>query len=132
MPLYHFSEDPSIERAFAPRSPLAHPETEPLVWANDDWHAPVFFLQRDCPRACFWPLPTTTPDDLARFWDYTACRMVIAVEWAWLQRIQTSTLYRYTFAEDPFVPVQDYGVHVSRETVVPIDVTPMGDLLERH
>jgi hypothetical protein len=130
MPLYHFSEDPSIKR-FAPRPPLAHPETKPFVWAIDDWHAPLYFLPRDCPRACFWPLPTTSQDDLARFWSYTACRMVITVEWAWIERIQAAKLYRYTFAQKPFVPVQDHGVHVSREAVVPIDMIAMGSLLDR-
>jgi hypothetical protein len=130
MPLYHFSEDPSIKR-FVPRPPIAHPETEPLVWAIDEWHAPVYFLPRDCPRACFWPLPTTTPEDHARFWSYTNCRMVIAVEWVWLPRIQTTSLYRYTFPEEAFLGLQDHGVHVSRDTVVPAAVEPMGDLLER-
>ena len=130
MPLYHFSEDPSIE-CFAPRPPLAHPETEPFVWAIDESHAPLYFFPRDCPRACFWPLPSTTPEDLARFWSHTNCRMVIAVEWAWLPRIQTTSLYRYSFAEDSFEPVQDHGVHVSRERIVPVSVVPMGDLLKR-
>jgi hypothetical protein len=128
MPLYHFSEDPNIKQ-FDPRPPLAHPDSEPFVWAIDDWHSPLYFLPRDCPRACFWPLHTTTTEDLARFWSYTSCRMVIAVEWAWLPRIQNSSLYRYTFAEDSFVSVEDHGVHVSREPVVPIAVTTMGDLL---
>ena len=55
MPLYHFSEDPTIER-FVPRAPLARPEVEPLVWAIDEWHQPIYFVPRDCPRVCFWPL----------------------------------------------------------------------------
>ncbi len=57
--------------------------------------------------------------------------MVIAVEWAWLSRIETASLYRYTFAEDSFVSVEDHGVHVSREPVVPVSVTPVGSLMER-
>jgi len=129
MALYHFSEDASIE-CFAPRPPLAHPEAEALVWAIDEWHAPVYFLPRECPRVCFWPLPTTTPEDLVRFWTYTMCRMVIAVEWAWIPRIKTTSLYRYTFPEDTFLSLQDHGVHVSRETVVPSTVEQMGDLLD--
>jgi hypothetical protein len=52
MPLYHFSEDPTI-KVFAPRAPLAHPDYEPLVWAIDDWHQPMYWTPRDCPRILF-------------------------------------------------------------------------------
>ena len=94
MALYHFSEDPTITR-FVPRPPLARPEVEPLVWAIDDWHAPVYFLPRDCPRVCFWPLPTTTAEDYARFFATVSGRMVIAIESGWLERLRTTRLYRY-------------------------------------
>ncbi len=43
MPLSHFSEDPTIAR-FVLRPPLARPTVEPLVWAIDEWHAPLYFL----------------------------------------------------------------------------------------
>jgi hypothetical protein len=49
MKLYHFSEDPHIA-VFEPRAPTARPEVEPLVWAIDEWHAPMYYLLRECPR----------------------------------------------------------------------------------
>lgn len=128
MPLSHFSEDGTIAR-FVPRPPLARPEVEPLVWAIDDWHAPLYFLPRDCPRVCFWPLPTTTDADRARFFAAVSGRMVIAVEGAWLERLRTTRLYRYTMPEETFVDIHDHGVHVSRAPVVPLRVEPVGDLL---
>jgi hypothetical protein len=130
MPLYHFSEDPTIE-CFVPRTPLARPEVEPLVWAIDEWHQPLYFVPRDCPRACFWPLPTTTPEDLERFFGTVSGRMVIAIEAAWLDRLRTTQLYRYVMPEEPFEPLDDAWMYVSRQTVIPLRVEPVGDLLTR-
>ncbi|MDQ6602886.1 MAG: hypothetical protein M3176_06415 [Chloroflexota bacterium] len=79
MPLSHFSEDSTIAR-FMPRSPLARPDVEALVWAIDERHAPVYFFPRDCPRVCFWPLPMTTLEDAARWFAAVPGRMVIAIE----------------------------------------------------
>ena len=36
-------------RTVCAASASAHPDTEPFVWAIDDWHSPVYFLPRDCP-----------------------------------------------------------------------------------
>jgi hypothetical protein len=112
-----------------PRPPLARPEVEPLVWAIDEWHAPTYFVPRDCPRVCFWPLPTTTAEDFARFFAAVPARMVIVIESAWLDRVRTTRLYRYVMPEETFEDLHDYGGHVSRKTVVPLGVEPVGDLL---
>jgi hypothetical protein len=131
MPLYHFSEDPTITH-FVPRAPLAHPEQEPLVWAIDAWHSPVYHLPRDCPRVGFWPLPTTTAADLDRWWGAVSGRIVLTIESAWLQSLRTTRLYRYLMPEETFEYLQEHGhgVHVSCQTVVPLRVEPVGDLLE--
>ncbi len=129
MPLYHYSEEPDIAR-FVPRPPLARPEVEPLVWAIDEWHSPVYHLPRDCPRVCFWPLPGTTAADYDRWFAHVPGRMVIAVESGWLPRVRAATLYRYAFTQDTFIDVRDHGVHVSREAVMPVAVEPVGDLLD--
>ena len=128
MPLYHISEDPTIER-FVPRSPLARPEVEPLVWPIDEWHAPMYFVPRDCPRVCGWPLPTTTPEDYERLFAYVNGRMIVAIEARWLERMHTTRLYRYEMPADSFESLNDAGMYVSRETVVPLRVEPVGDLV---
>lgn len=126
--LYHFSDNGSIE-CFVPRPPLAHPEQEPLVWAIDEQHQPMYFVPRDCPRVCFWPLPTSTPEDLDRFWAYVPDRMVIAIEAAWYERLCTTRIYRYHEPDASFQPLQnDAWMYVSRETVVPIDIEPIDNL----
>ena len=102
MPLFHYSEDPNIER-FVPKAPKHHPEAEPMVWAIDEWHSPLYYLPSDCPRVCFWPLPSTTPEDLERFWPDRSLRMVVAIESRRLEELQRTTIYRYSFDDTTFV-----------------------------
>lgn len=130
MPLYHFSEDAHIS-VFVPRPPLAHPEMAPLVWAINAWHQPMYFVPRDCPRVCFWPLPTTTDADKDRFWSYVSGRMVLAVEAGWFGRLCTTRLYRYLMPEDAFESLHDAGMYVSKHTVVPLAVQVLDDLPRR-
>lgn len=128
MILYHFSEEPDISR-FEPRAPAARPDVEPLVWEIDAWHAPMYYLPRDCPRACFWPDATTTPEDRERWFDGSDARMVIAVESRWLERIRAAALHRYMMPPATFEPTDaTAGHYVSRSAVVPLAVAPVGDL----
>jgi Family of unknown function (DUF6886) len=126
MPLYHFSEEPDI-RGFEPRrSRLAD---EALVWAIDEWHAPMYYFPRDCPRACFWPGPQTTADDRERWFGGVKAKMVIAVESTWLDRIRTAQLYRYTLPEGDFALHDATAGHwVSRGSITPLAAEPVGDL----
>jgi len=128
MALFHYSEDPTIAE-FVPRLGRLG---APMVWAIDAWHSPLYWLPRDCPRVAFWPLPTTTPPDLERWWSTAAGRMVIAIEAAWLERVRSCRLYRYSFDPAAWEPLHDHGCHISRATVRPLAVEPVGDLLARH
>jgi len=52
---------------------------------------------------------------------------------SWAPRIRATRLYEYRFAPEPFEPWPDAdGQWVSHEAVVPIDVVPIGDLIERQ
>ena len=129
VPLYHFSEDPAIE-VFRPHVPEHRDDVEPLVWAIDEWHAPMYYLPRQCPRACFWPGPQTTADDRERWFTGIDARMVIAIECDWLARVRDTILYRYAMPEASFTPHGDDSGHWSTsETVIPLSVEPVGDLL---
>ena len=127
MPLYHFSEDPDI-RVFEPRfSRIANGD---YVWAIDEWHAPMYYLPRDCPRACFWPGPQTTDEDRERWFGGIDAKMIIAVESAQLERIRSTQLSRYVLPEDGFELHDATAGHwVSRAPVAPLAVEPVGDLL---
>jgi hypothetical protein len=141
MALCHFSEQPGI-KVFEPRSPLAHPDVEPLVWAIDEWHAPMYYLPRDCPRACFWPSPVTTAADRERWFNGIDARMVIAIESRWLGPLRATTLYRYEMPAASFVLHDAQGGkdaatapvlrshYASRAPVTPSHVEPVGDLLD--
>jgi len=127
--LYHFSEDAGI-RVFAPHRSRTSVVDEALVWAIDEWHAPMYCFPRDCPRACFWPEPHTTAEDRERWFGHVRARMVIAIEAAWLDRVRTQTLYRYRMPDGPFALHDATAGHwVSRRTVTPLAVEPIADLL---
>ena len=127
--LYHFSEDPTI-RVFVPHRAKTSSLDDAFVWAIDDWHAPMYYVPRDCPRACFWPGEQTTTADRERWFDSVQARMVIAIESAWLDRLRTTSLYRYEMPTASFQLLDATAGHwVSRETVTPLSVEPVGDLL---
>jgi hypothetical protein len=142
--LYHYSEDPTIN-VFHPRPiPVSSAYATPppperaadlLVWAIDEGHAPLYWFPRDCPRVAYWPLPDSTQADLDRFLGHTIARWVIALEGAWLERMRNTTLYEYRLPGDTFLPQWSGGgpgYHISRESVTPLSVEPVGDLLARH
>jgi hypothetical protein len=130
MVLYHFSENPAIT-VFRPHiAKTSAIQEEALVWAIDEWHSPMYYVPRDCPRACFWAGPTTTREDRERWMNHLDPRFVMVVEATWLERIRTVQLYRYSMPAAPFSPALHGGGHyVSREEVNPLEVQPVGDLL---
>jgi hypothetical protein len=129
MTLYHFSEDPGIE-SFVPRTPVHRPDVEPLVWAIDDWHAPMYFFPRDCPRILLWPLPETTGEDMERWFGKSPARILAFIEYGWLDRMHSTPIYRYEMPYKGFFSLDDAGMYVSRETMVPVAREPMGDLVD--
>src|SRR5215204_4221172 len=127
--LYHFSEHPGITN-FVPHRARSSTRAEPLVWAIDGWHSPMYFVPRDCPRACFWPGPQTSPADHERWFSHVRATMVIPIESGWLARLRTTKLYRYTMPEDCFTLADATAGHwVSHETITPLAVETVGDLL---
>ncbi len=133
MRLFHFSENPNIAE-FIPRPPLARPEVEPFVWAIEEERSPIYFFPRECPRVCFWVTPETNKTDREPYESTVSGRMVIAIEFAWLDRVREALLYRYEFSPEGFEPLtksqtESYGAYVSRSVVTPLRVDPMGDLL---
>ena len=118
--LLHFSEDPAIT-VFRPHRPVGREDEEPRVWAIDEARAPLYWFPRDCPRVTFWPA-----DDPAHH------RRVHAIEWGWLDAMRTTRLYAYRLDRSSFVEAPGGGGWISAETLRPLSVEPVGDLLERH
>jgi hypothetical protein len=130
MPLYHFSEEPDIAR-FEPRPAPSGQDMPDCVWAIDATAAVMYYFPRDCPRACFWPSERTSDADRERWFGGVDARMIIAVEAGWLDRIRTTTLYRYEMPAATFRPARDdaSGHYVSEQAVVPLRVEAMPELL---
>lgn len=128
--LFHFSEDPGI-RTFVPRTPGHRPEAPAMVWTVDEARAWTYHFPRDCPRVLLWPTPETTPDDLERWFGGQRGARIACIEWAWLERMRTTPLYRYELDPAGFRPLDDDPwMWVSSTTQSPRDVRPLGDLVE--
>ena len=128
--LLHFSENPDI-RVFVPHVPASAPHNPPMVWAVDEGHAPGFWFPRAAPRATCWSIgkPLT---DIGRSL-LGAHTRTHAIETAWLDRMRACRMYVYRFDAKPFrvydVPA---GYFATTETIEPLSVAPVGDLLTLH
>jgi hypothetical protein len=123
MTLWHFSEDASLDR-FVPR--------DGRVWAIDDRHSWLYWFPRDCPRACFWAVESTTDEDVERWLDGDRARRVAVIESAWLERVRAATLYAYRLPREPFDLVEDGRFYIASTNVDAIERVEVGDLLTRH
>ena len=130
--LLHFSEDPSIEVFRPHRAAKARVDGE-RVWAIDAEHAPSYWFPRQCPRACCWPGVRPAGAAAAALLGLGGARRLHAIENGWLERMRACRLYVYRFDPAPFVQEPESGgAWCARETVRPLGVEPVGDLLERH
>jgi hypothetical protein len=128
--LWHVSENPEIER-FTPHISATAAEPEPLVWAIDTRHLPLYWFPRDCPRGTFWANAETKPGDAKRLLGVSS--RVHVIEEAWLDRMGAATVFAYRLPEDRFEQHPEVGGYwISRDTVEPVAVEPVSDLVGRH
>ena len=119
--LWHFSEDPSLGH-FEPR--------DGKVWAIDGPHRWLYWFPRDCPRACWCADGETTVEDTERWLGGDREHRVAVIETGWLERMRRANVYAYRLPPETFEPWDKF--FVSRETVVPLELVELGDLLARH
>jgi hypothetical protein len=127
--LWHVSEDRTITR-FEPHLRPEHAADEPLVWAIDTRHVPLYWFPRDCPRASFWANGATADEDVERFLDGDRTRRVHVIESVWLERMRETRVFAYRMPEETFEPWDRFWV--SRATVEPVELVELGDLLALH
>jgi hypothetical protein len=131
MELFHFSEDSSID-IFVPRVKANRRNMPPVVWAIDDAHAFTFYFPRNCPRIVYSRAEGVTEEDNDTFFGITSSDIVITVETHWYERIISTTIYRYQLPVEHFQLFDETaGYYISTQTVKPLDMEPMGNLLER-
>ena len=128
--LYHFSEDPSIER-FVPHVSPTSSSDQALVWTVGAEHSHLYYFPRDCPRVVFSASSRTSAEDTVRFFGHTTARTIAAIESKWLGRLRNTTVYRYTLPSDRFkLRDEPAGYWISMEEVLPLSVEPIPDLME--
>jgi hypothetical protein len=135
--LFHFSDDPAIER-FVPRAvpaPSVRPPGRewlngPLVWAIAEERQYLYLFPRDCPRIVVWSHPHTSPEDHGRWLGETvpADRAVAYIEAAWFQRWAQSVIYRYELPGATFRDLDDAGMWVSADTIEPLAIERLSEL----
>ena len=129
--LFHFSEDPGIER-FIPHVPPSNPTQVPAVWAIDANHSPLYWFPRDCPRVTAWPRSAAARPHFEAAFSTTASR-IHAIELAWLGRVRDAAVWRYEFDSTPFEPWSEAtGQWIPPTDIPPLAVEPVGDLLRCH
>ncbi|NIK79680.1 hypothetical protein FHS15_004841 [Paenibacillus castaneae] len=129
--LYHFSENPDINK-FVPQLKQNIKEMPPVVWAIDEEHSVNYLFPRDCPRVIYSKSDQVTPNDMERFFSSTAANTIISVETSWLERIHNTTIFKYTFEERQFKLLDSIaGYYVSSETIVPVSVEPVNNLISK-
>jgi hypothetical protein len=116
------SEDDSIRR-LEPR--------DGKVWAIDTRHWPLYWFPRDCPRATFWAESGTSESDVERFLGGNRLQRVHVVEPEWLSRLRTTRVIAYRMPEESFAQDED-RFWVSIESVEPLELVELGDLVARH
>jgi hypothetical protein len=130
--LWHASEDPAI-RVFHPHRAKTTTEDEPLVWAIDTRHLPLYWFPRACPRGTFWAGPGTSAADVSSFLGGDPARRVHAVEPPWDERMRNATVYAYRLPAESFEPYEPAGGYwISRSVVEPEEVCSLGDLVLLH
>jgi hypothetical protein len=127
--LWHFSEDPTIEVFVPHRAPTSALDDE-LVWAVDAEHRWLYWFPRDCPRATWCAGDETSDEDVDTWLGGDRTKRVAVVEERWLERLHSVELFAYRFPPESFAPWDKF--FVSRETVVPTELVPLGDLVEQH
>jgi hypothetical protein len=129
--LHHFSEDAGI-RVFRPHVPATNPEHRPAVWAIDADHASLYWFPRDCPRVTVWARTAGERTVFEAAWGTVAGRVHVT-ESAWLERLRTTTVYRYDLPATAFVPWPDAsGQWIADTPIEPLEVVAMPDLLGAH
>lgn len=117
---------------FVPHVPRSNPSQEPAVWAIDEEHAPLYWFPRDCPRVTAWPRNDDERMHFERVFCTTA-RRVHALESTWLAAMRATAVFRYTLPARTFSAWPEAsGQWISSTVVEPLDVVPVGDLLDRH
>jgi hypothetical protein len=126
--LFHVSEDAGIT-VFHPRRSTVFPTLGSVVWSVAKSQLVNYLLPCDCPRVTFCATSTTTDRDRQRF-NVVGSSRVVVIGSGWEERVNAAALSVYELSATMFTLYDgSAGYWVSRETVVPLRVSLVTDVL---
>ena len=139
MQLFHFSDNPNID-VFVPRPVRIAAKRPiglewlngPLVWAIQDSYEAMYLFPRECPRILLWRTPKTTEEDYQLWWKGSTAKFLVYIEEAWLNQVNTATIYRYNLPIEAFVSLEDAGMWVAKTEVTPIGLDTLTQLPKEY
>ena len=130
--LWHVSEDPTLSR-FTPHRAKTAITDEPLVWAVDTRHLPLYWFPRDCPRCRFWAGEGTTDADVDRSLGGDRRIRSHVIEDRSLDRVGAARLHLYRMPQATLTESPDTaGYWMSREPIEALERVTIDDLAGRH
>jgi hypothetical protein len=127
--LYHFSEDPNIKK-FIPRIINGQKGNIPLVWAIDEEHSINYLFPRECPRIIYYKTENINKNDGIKFFSNTISNKIITIENKWMEIINNTILYKYTFDDKDFELYDKVaGYYISKIEIEPIKIETIKNIL---
>ncbi|MBV9905907.1 MAG: hypothetical protein JO346_15140, partial [Alphaproteobacteria bacterium] len=85
------------------------------------------------PRACTWSVGKPLTEIGRTVIGMGGATRMHAIESVWLERMRACTVYAYVFDAAPFMLYnKEAGYYAATESVTPLSVAPIGDLLTLH
>ena len=82
----------------------------------------MYLFPREAPRILLWRTPQTTEADDRRFFGRSTAEKIAYIERHRFAELTTTTLARYELPPDTIIDLQDAGMWVSREPVIPLEM----------
>ncbi len=131
--LFHVSEKPAI-KVFRPKPSPQHYSCIKghVVFAVSEKLLHNYLLPRECPRVTYYTGEQTTEEDHVLWFGTTKAEFVVVVENAWCSRIAEAKLYCYELPNESFELLDECaGYYISYETIEPLSVTEVPNIMER-
>ena len=127
MRLFHISEENNIH-TFTPRTSIRQWGNKKYVWAISEMMVHNYLFPRNCPRICVQSPDVNKVTSLLEIEVPASCKALIFIPTSWEEKVRSTPLFRYEFANDQFKCIDSIaGYYVSESIQRPIAKEPIKD-----